>query len=452
MQKNEITELTVTGYTAEGNGVGRVDGMAVFVPGAAQGDVLRVRIVKPAKNFAFGKIEDILLPSPDRTDAVCPQAFRCGGCVFRHISYAAELSAKERRVRDALVRIGGLEQPLLRPIVGADSPERYRNKAQIPVGAGKNGELLLGYYAPRSHRIVDCSDCLLQPEVFGKAVDLFRAWAALYRPEPYDEATHKGKLRHLYLRLAEKTGELMFCLVVNGNGLRGEEELARLLCAQLPALKSVIVNSNRERTNVILGPKCRTVWGNDFITDELCGLRFRISPLSFYQVNRAQAERLYGIARRYAALESGDTLLDLYCGTGTIGLSMAAGAKRVVGVEIISQAVEDAKKNAALNGIENAEFFCGDAAAAAERLRAQGISPRVVVLDPPRKGIAPELVRTVCEIRPERVVYVSCDPGTLARDVKLFSGAGYEALEATPVDMFPRTAHVETVCLLTRRN
>lgn len=450
MRKNQMAELTITGYTAEGNGVGRLDGMAVFVPGAAAGDRLRVKIVKAEKSFAFAKIEEILSPSPDRVEEDCVQAVRCGGCVFRHISYEAELAAKERRVYDALTRIGGLCDPPINPIVSSECAARYRNKAQIPVGKGEDGELLLGYYAPRSHRIVDCGGCLLQPEIFEEALRIFRAWAEEHHPEPYDELIHRGKLRHIYLRLAQKTGELMFCLVVNGNGLKGEEELARRLKEELPGLKSVIINSNREKTNVILGPKCRTVWGSDFITDELCGLKFHLSPLSFYQVNRSQAERLYTLVADCAALKKEDILLDLYCGTGTIGLSMASRVKRVIGVEIIPQAVEDAKKNAALNEINNAEFYCADAAEAAERLRKEGVSPNVIVLDPPRKGISPELVKTVCGFSPERAVYVSCDPATLSRDLKLFGAEGYSVKDVTPVDMFPRTAHVETVALLSR--
>lgn len=355
-------------------------------------------------------------------------------------------------MRDALVRIGGLEQPLLRPIVGADSPERYRNKAQIPVGAGKNGELLLGYYAPRSHRIVDCSDCLLQPEVFGKAVDLFRAWAALYRPEPYDEATHKGKLRHLYLRLAEKTGELMFCLVVNGNGLRGEEELARLLRAQLPALKSVIVNSNRERTNVILGPKCRTVWGNDFITDELCGLRFRISPLSFYQVNRAQAERLYGIARRYAALESGIRCSIFTAERAPSAFPWRPGRRGSSAWRSSPRRWRMQRRTRPSTALKTPSF-----SAETRQRPPSGCARREF---PPGWSFSIRRARALPPSWSARCVKSapsgwSTSPATRAPSrgtSSFFPGVGYEALEATPVDMFPRTAHVETVCLLTRRN
>lgn len=450
LKKNQIIELNITGYTAEGSGVGRCGGVAVFVPLAAAGDVLQVKILKTAKSYAFGKMERILVPSPDRLDPDCGSFRTCGGCVYRHIRYEAELRAKQQRVQDALERIAGFHFTVLKPIIGAENPDRYRNKAQIPIGAGAGGEVTLGFYASRSHRIVDCGECLLQPEVFAGAVSAFREWQRSARESVYDEATGRGRLRHLFLRFAEATGEGMVCIVVNGNGVHGEEELVKLLRKRVPGLKSVIVNSNRERTNVILGQKNRTVWGQDFITDELCGLRFRISPASFYQVNRRQAERLYAAAGQYAGLTGSETVLDLYCGTGTIGLSMAKDAARVIGVEIVDQAVEDAKQNAADNGIENAEFLCMDAAKAADMLKNRGEKPDVVLLDPPRKGCSPELIETVSQMAPSRVVYVSCDPATLARDLKLFAAKGYKTMEATPVDMFPRTAHVECVVLMSR--
>lgn len=450
LQKNQIVKLEITDYTAEGNGVGRCNGIAVFVPLAAAGDVLEVKILKTAKTFAFGKIEKILVPSGDRIQPDCRPFRMCGGCVFRHIRYEAELAAKQRRVQDAMERIAGFRFAVLKPIVGAENPDRYRNKAQIPIGPGPGGEVALGFYASRSHRIVECGECLLQPEVFARAEAAFREWQRAARESVYDESTGRGRLRHLFLRLAEATGEVMVCLVVNGNGVHGEPELVKLLQKNVPGLKSVVVNSNRERTNVILGKKNRTVWGQDFITDELCGLRFRISPASFYQVNHSQAERLYTIAGEYAGLTGNETVLDLYCGTGTIGLSMAKDAGRVVGVEIVEQAVEDAKQNAADNGIENAEFTCMDAAKAADMLKNRGEKPDAVVLDPPRKGCSAELIETVAQTASSRVVYVSCDPATLARDLKLFAAKGYKTMEATPVDMFPRTAHVETVVLMSR--
>lgn len=450
LTKNQMIPLNITGYTAEGNGVGRYNGIAVFVPLAAAGDRLEVKILKVAKAYAYGKLEKILTPSPDRIPADCPQFARCGGCTFRHISYEAELRAKQQRVQDALERIGGLHYTLLKPIIGAEHPDHYRNKAQIPVGQGTDGNVRLGFYASHSHRIVSCEDCLLQPEEFAEAISAFQAWERRTHDEVYDEATGHGRLRHLFLRKAEKTGEVMACVVVNGNGVHDEADLVELLRKKVPGLKSVVINSNREKTNVILGPKCRTIWGQDFITDELCGLRFQISPMSFYQVNPCQAEKLYSIAGQYAGLTGSETVLDLYCGTGTIGLSMASKAGHVIGVEIVQQAVEDAKKNAAENGIENAEFLCADASKAADMLKNRGVKPDVIVLDPPRKGCDAALIDTVAEMAPKRVVYVSCDPATLARDIKLFALKGYKPMEATPVDMFPRTAHVECVALMSR--
>lgn len=451
MRKNDVAVLTVTGMTAEGSGVGRVDGMAVFVPGAAPGDVLNVKIIKVAKNYAVGRLESVITPSPDRVEEDCPRSGPCGGCVYRHIRYEAELRVKEERVRDAMERIGGLYNLTINPIIGSQRVERYRNKAQLPIGIGKDGSLQMGFYARHSHRIIPCDQCLLQPYVFTQAIQAVWEWAERYSTEPYNEQTGKGRLRHLYLRLAEATGEVMVCLVVNADSVPGETNLAALLRERVPGLKSFVINTNREKTNVILGPKCRTVWGQGYITDTLCGLSFRISPLSFYQVNHDQAELLYTLAGRYAGLTGSETVLDLYCGTGTIGLSMAKRAKRLVGVELVAQAVENARENAALNGIENAEFRCADAAEAAKQLKAEGIRPDVVVLDPPRKGCGATLIDTVASMEPERVVYVSCDPATLARDLALFCGKGYQPRELTPVDMFPRTAHVETVCLLSRK-
>lgn len=450
VQKNDTVEIEITGITAEGSGVGRSEGMAVFVPGAAVGDKLLVKILKTAKTYAFGKIERILTPSPDRIPLGCPQYAQCGGCVFRHMSYEAELKAKEQRVRDAIQRIGGFVDVPVLPILGSQSPDRYRNKAQLPIGRGPDGKIRMGFFATHSHRVVRCEECLLQPQDFTDAMNAFLEWAEQSGDEPYDETTHKGRLRHLYLRCAEATGEIMVCVVVNGNGVHFENELIEILKKRVQGLKSVIINSNRDKTNVVLGRKNRTIWGTDFITDRLCGLNFKISPLSFYQVNRSQAERLYGIARSYAALKKEDTLLDLYCGTGTIGLTMAGDAKRVIGVEIVEQAVRDARENAELNGIENAEFLCGDASDAAARLKQSGEAPAVVVLDPPRKGCEPSLIETVCDMSPERVVYVSCDPATLSRDLKLFSARSYEPKEITPVDMFPRTTHVETCVLMSK--
>ena len=452
VQKNEIVEIEITGMTTQGAGVGHYQGMAVFTPLTAPGDVARVRVVKAAKNYAYGRLEELVSPSADRMEPDCPCFAQCGGCCYRHITYEAELGIKAARVQDALTRIGGFHSLPVRPILGADSRDGYRNKALLPLGTKKDGSLSMGFYAVNSHRIVDCEECRLQPEEFNRAMDAFREWAAAYGDSVYDEATHSGRMRRLYLRKGEMTGQILACVVVNGNGLNHESELIEALKQAVPGLSSVVINSNRERTNVALGQKCRTIYGMDTIEDTLCGLRFKLSPLSFYQVNRTQAERLYEVAARYAGLTGQELLLDLYCGAGTIGLSMAGMARRLLGVEIVPQAVENARENARLNGIENAEFFCGDAGEAARMLAERGERPDVIVLDPPRKGCSPDLVRTVAEFGPKRIVYVSCDPATLARDLKLFAELGYPPVEAAPVDMFPGTAHVETVVLLSKLN
>ena len=452
MKKNDLIPLTITGVTSEGSGVGRHDGMVVFVPNAAVGDQLTVRIIKPSKKYCIGKIEEILTPSPDRIHSDCPVFAQCGGCVFRHISYEAELAIKTQRVADALAHIGGLPDLPLRPIVGAKQTDRYRNKAQLPIGKNRDCQVILGFYANRTHRIVACDDCALQPKAFQPAIRAVQQWIGETGESIYDEATGRGKLRHLYIREGSATGERMVCLVVNGSSVQREDRLVELLRQQVMGLCSVVLNENRENTNVILGKQFRTLWGSDTITDVLCGLRFQIAPASFYQVNRDQAERLYQIAGTYAALTGEETLLDLYCGAGTIGLTMAGRAKQLIGVEIVPQAIENAKANARANGIENAEFLCGDAAEAAVTLQKRGLAPDVIVLDPPRKGCDSQLIATVVEMGPERIVYVSCDPATLARDLKLFREQGYQPIEATPVDLFPRTAHVESVCLLTREN
>lgn len=448
--KNDILPLEITGYTADGSGVGHADGVAIFVPGAAVGDKLLVRILKTAKTYAYGKIESIASPAPDRITPDCPQFSKCGGCVFRHITYAAECRAKEQRVRDAIQRIAGLSPALVGPIVPAPFPDRYRNKAQFPLGQDSEGRLVAGFYAPHSHRIVPCRNCLLQPTSFAAAIEAVRTWHGETGESVYDERTGRGRLRHLYLRAAMAEGGVMVCLVVNGRRVRREDRLVELLRAKVPDLRGVVLNTNCDRTNVILGSRCRTLWGEGSLIDRLCGLRFSISPHSFYQVNRDQAERLYAKAAQYADLTGRETLLDLYCGTGTIGLSMAEKAGRVIGVEAVSQAVDDARSNARRNGIANAAFRCSDAAQAAASFQAEGLHPDVVVLDPPRKGCGEVLVQTVARMAPARVVYVSCDPATLARDLKWFVGCGYELRAATPFDLFPRTAHVETVALLSK--
>ncbi len=455
LQKNQIVPLTITAMSAEGSGIGRYTesaderGIAIFVPFTAVGDEIRCRIVKVQKSMAYGKVEELVTPSPDRSlQTDCPAFGKCGGCTYRHIDYQAELRCKWQRVADALTRIGGLViEP--QPIVACEQPDRYRNKAQYPVAPGEHRPVI-GLYAARSHRVIEQRDCLLQPEAFEQALTAVAKWAKANRVPIYDETTDSGVLRHIYIREGAQSGERMVCLVCTSGKLPDTDGLVAALRDAVPGLCSVMVNLNAEDTNVVLGKTSYPLYGEPYITDTLCGLTFRLSPLSFYQVNHDQAERLYRLAADAAALTGEETLLDLYCGTGTIGLSMAHRVRELVGVEVVPQAVEDARRNAAQNGITNARFIAADAAQAAKQLASEGWHPDVVVLDPPRKGCDAALIHTVAEMRPDCVVYVSCDPATLARDLKLFAELGYVTEQVTPVDMFPRTAHVESVARLSR--
>lgn len=450
MKKNDILKLNILSLSSEGSGVAKTDeGITVFVPNSAVGDELNVRIVKVHKTYAFGRVEEILKASPDRIPPTCAVGSQCGGCVYSHISYEAELKAKEQRVKDAIERIAKLDIHI-NPIVSTGQVSRYRNKAMIPAGIDKEGNVVMGFYSKHSHRIITNDDCALQPLCFIKAQEILKSFLESYKIPVYNEITHKGLFRHLYLRLAEKTDELMITLVINGKTLPYSEVLIESFKSQLPELKTVVINTNTEDTNVVLGKKNKPVYGEGYITDILCGLKFKISPQSFYQVNRKGAELLYSKAAEYADLKGDEVLLDLYCGTGTIGLSMAHKAKKLIGVEIIPKAIEDAKENAKLNSIENARFICGDAAIAAETLKAEGLTPDVIIIDPPRKGCDKSLIKTISDFNPQRVVYVSCDPATLARDLAVFAELGFKAHEATPVDMFPRTSHVECVVKLSK--
>ena len=453
IRKNQTVDMTITGMTAEGQGVGHIiengeKGMAVFVPFTAVGDRIVCRIVKVEKRFAYGIVDELIFPSPDRADDVgCTVFGKCGGCVYRHLQYDAELRSKEQRVKDAFARIGGLS-PAFRPIVGSPADSGYRNKAQYPV-SGTSKAPVIGFFAQRSHRVIEQRACALQPNIFENIVNTVADWITQADATPYNEVTHTGLVRHIYLRQAVKTGEIMVCLVCTSGKLPRTDYLLERL-TQFKEITSVCVNLNREKTNVILGKNTFSLYGEASITDELCGLSFRLSPHSFYQVNHDQAETLYRLAADAAELNENDVLLDLYCGTGTIGLSMAHRVKSLVGVEIVPQAIEDAKQNALRNGIHNARFLCADAAKAAAQLEKEGVRPTVIVLDPPRKGCDNALIETVARMAPDRVVYVSCDPATLARDCAVFDKLGYKTVHATPVDMFPKTAHVETVALLSK--
>ena len=453
MKKNDIVRLEIIDMTSEGSGVARADdGTVVFVPDTAVGDVLDVRILKVKKNLSFGKVEKIIEQSPDRITPDCEVSYKCGGCVYRHINYEAELKVKRKKVYDAVTRLGKIDGGKVKDIVGAydDEVNRYRNKAQIPVGLSKTGEVQLGFYCRHSHNIASCDDCLLSPVIFTQISETFKEFITKYKYLVYDEEKHSGKIRHLYLRIAEKTNEVMVCIVVNGKSFDHQEELFSAIKEKYPQVKSIVINVNKAKTNVILGFQNIVVYGKETITDELCGLNFELSPLAFYQVNRTQAQRLYEKARDYANLSGDEILMDLYCGTGTIGLSMAKSCKELIGVEIIDKAIENANRNAKNNGVENARFICADAEKAAIQLKQEGITPDVIIVDPPRKGLTEKLIETIVEMNPKRVVYVSCDPATLGRDLKLFEELQYSVEEITPFDLFPRTAHVESVCSLSR--
>ena len=444
LQKNQLHTVTITGYTAEGLGVARIDGRVVFVHNAVRGEVCSVRILKVLKNVAFARVETLLEASPARREPDCPHYPACGGCDFRHLSYEEELEAKRQRVEDALRRVGGADVEV-EEIIGAEAVDGYRNKCQMPVSPdGK-----LGFYRQRSHDVVPVLDCRLQSPQANAVAVAVEAYLRECGVPAYDEATGKGLLRHLYVR-TNQADQALVCLVVNGTRLSREEELVRRIREACPSAVGVVLNVNTRDTNVVLGESCRTLWGEDTLTDTLCDLTFWLSVPSFYQVNRTQAQRLYGKAIEFAALTGGETVLDLYCGAGTITLAMARHAGRVIGAEIVPEAIENARGNARVNGIKNAEFFCGDAGAVAKRLAALELRPDVVVVDPPRKGLEDAVIPVIAAMEPKRVVYVSCDPGTLARDVKRFAALGYRAVRAAAVDLFPRTRHVETVVLMSR--
>lgn len=445
-KKNSVHTLEITGYTAEGLGVARLEGRVVFVPRTIAGERWRVRLEKVNKKVAWGRGVELLSASPERLETDCPLFGKCGGCQFRHMTYAEELRAKRQRVADALERVGGVHLELP-PVLGAEEPERYRNKVQFPIAPSRERGIAVGYYRSRSHQVFPVEDCLLQPETVTRLRRAFVRAAEELGLTAYDEGTGNGLLRHFYVRTNHR-GEALCCIVANGTELPGADRMVGALRACEPKLMGVVLNVNTRDTNVILGSDYKLLWGQDYLEEELCGHTFRLSIPSFFQVNRAQTERLYGLALDFAGLTGRETVLDLYCGIGTISLCLARRAGRVIGAEIVPQAVEDARANAARSGVENAEFFCGDAGAVAARLAEEGIRPDVICVDPPRKGLGPEVPAILAGMSPERIVYVSCDPATLARDVKRLEELGYHARRAQSVDLFPRTAHVETVVLL----
>lgn len=447
-RKNSEHLLEIDGYSSQGEGVGRLEGMAIFVPGALRGERVRVALTKVDKRCAWARIVELLEPSPMRVEPDCPCYKHCGGCALRHMDYKEELRFKRQKVDDALERIGGLR---LRTSAmhGARNPCRYRNKAVLPVSTDNKGELKVGFYRQRSHQVVDVPSCLLQSPAADRAGRAVRKWMLRRKVSAYDETALSGLVRHVFVRTNRK-GEALICLVVNGTRLPHETDLVRTLRADCPEAVGIVLNTNTRDTNVILGAAYRTLWGQDWMEDELCGMRFRLSVPSFFQVNREQTEVLYRRAVDFADLSGAELVVDLYCGTGTITLAMARQAKQVIGAEIVAPAVENARENARLNGFDNVEFLCADAGEAAQELARRGLRPDVVCVDPPRKGISAAVIAAIVEMQPRRVVYVSCNPATLARDLKLLEERGYRAERAEAVDLFPRTAHVETVVLMSR--
>ena len=444
LEKNRIYRAHIDGYSSEGLGIARIDGQVVFVHGAVRGETCDVLVMKVLKNAAFGKIAALVEPSPARRQPDCPYYGRCGGCDLRHMSYEEELWAKRARVQDALTRIGGAEVTV-EEILGAEQPLHYRNKSIYPISPA--GEV--GFYRARSHQVVNVEHCLIQKPEADALAQAVRDYIARFQVEPYNEATGRGLLRHLYVRTSCR-GESLACLLINGSRLPHEQEVVDMLRAAAPGVCGVVLGENTRRGNAILGDRYRTLWGRDYLTDTLCGLELRLSVPSFYQVNHDQAQRLYEKALEYAGLTGRELAVDLYCGAGTITQVLARRARHVIGGEIVPEAIRDAEDSARRNGVENVEFLCGDASRLAAELRQRGLRPDVICVDPPRKGLAPDVVEAAASMTPGRIVYVSCDPATLARDVARFAPLGYRPVRACAVDLFPGTAHVETVCLLSK--
>ncbi len=443
MQKNDIFEIEISGITDDGDGVGRAENMAVFVPYALVGETVRVVIIKVLKSYAVGRLLDIIKPSEHRTKAECEYFYKCGGCQFWNTDYETELEYKRQKVEDCLKRIGGIDVDVPK-VIGADSCHSYRNKGQFPVS--NDG---IGIYAHHSHRVIDMDRCLIQDRANPQVLKCVRDWMSEFGILPYDEENGSGTVRHIYTRNGESG--VMVCIVTNTEELPHADELVESLKREIPSISGVLQNVNKEKTNVVLGKKFKTLWGEEYIIDSIGDFKFKISPLSFYQVNNAQTKKLYDVAKEFASLSGNETVWDIYCGIGTIGQYLSGSAQKIVGIEIVEQAVINARENARLNRVRNAEYFCG----AAEKVAFQLIKkdkPDVVILDPPRKGCDEKLLRVAAETGAEKIVYISCKPSTLARDLKILGTMGYKTEKVQPVDLFPRTNHVECCVLLCRNN
>ncbi|MFR3494010.1 MAG: 23S rRNA (uracil(1939)-C(5))-methyltransferase RlmD [Blautia sp.] len=449
-RKNDIVTLEIVDCGTDGEGIGKADGFTVFVKDAVIGDTIMAKIMKAKKNYGYGRLMEILKPSPYRVEPVCLSARQCGGCQLQAVSYEEQKVFKEKKLRGHLERIGGFTEFPMEPLIGMDDPYHYRNKAQFPVGRNKEGRIVTGFYAGRTHAIIENRDCALGIPQNKDVLDRVIAHMEKYNIAPYDEATGKGLVRHIFVRYGFFTGELMVCLIINGQDLPHQRELVEKLC-EIPGMTSISLNMNKKRSNVILGDKVKTIWGEDYITDKIGDISYEISPLSFFQVNPQQTWKLYSKALEYADLHGEETVWDLYCGIGTISLFLAQKAKFVRGVEIVPAAIEDAKRNAQINHIENVEFFVGKAEEVLPReYEKNGVYADVIVVDPPRKGCDEMLLKTILKMQPKRVVYVSCDSATLARDLRFLCDNGYELKKVCGVDQFPQTVHVETVVLLSK--
>ena len=450
-RKNDLVTLEIEDCGIDGEGIGKADGFTVFVKDAVIGDTVTAKIIKAKKNYGYGRLMEVLKPSPYRVEPKCEFARQCGGCQLQALSYDQQLVFKTNKVKGHLERIGGFTDIPMEPIIGMDELFHYRNKAQFPVGRNKEGKIVTGFYAGRTHNIIENRDCALGVAENKEVLDRVIAHMEKYGIEPYNEATGKGLVRHVLIRYGYFTKEVMVCLILNGNKIPKEEQLVKSLC-EIPGMTSITINVNKKHSNVILGEEIRLLWGQEYITDRIGDISYQISPLSFYQVNPMQTQKLYAKALEYADLHGQETVWDLYCGIGTISLFLAQKAKFVRGVEIVPAAIENAKENAKLNGLENTEFFVGKAEEVLPReYKKNGVYADVIVVDPPRKGCDETLLATMVEMNPERIVYVSCDSATLARDLKYLCERGYELRKVCPVDQFGMTVHVETVVLLSQQ-
>lgn len=451
VEKGKRYELSIVDIGNSGEGIGKVEGFTVFVEGGIPGDKLLIEIIKAKKTYALGKIVKIKEASPYRIKPVCDVAHECGGCQIQHVDYNKQLKLKKNKVRATIERIGKLDNVLIHDVLGMDNPYRYRNKAQFPIDMGETGSII-GFYKKGTHKIININGCKIQHSANDKILKIFKEFIDRNKISVYDEKTGKGLIRHILTRVSYASGVLMVVIITNGKKLKYKEEIVDELTNKIPQIKSIVQNINTKKTNIILGRQCITLYGSDKIVDYIGDLKFEISPLSFFQVNPFQTKVLYDKALEYAGLTENETVFDIYCGIGTISLFLAQRAKKVYGIEVIEAAIKDANKNAKVNDIDNAEFFVGKAEDVVPKLYKQGLKADVVVVDPPRKGCDKEVLETIAKMEPKRVVYVSCKPSTLARDLNILDELGYKTVEIQPVDMFPHTTHIECVTVLYRQD